>query len=708
MTEFRGRGRGGEAHGASPVRERAARWRHASPCLAGIAVLGLGFGAAAGACGGDETSSGTGASSSGGSGTGGHVAAGGQSNGGGGVGGSGEGGLHPGAPPMSPYIVVDQFGYRTGSAKLAIARDPEQGSDAGESFTPATSYSLVRAGTGETVATGPTVAWNGGATDSSSGDRAWRYDFSSVTAPGSYYVLDGDNGVRSPVFRIAGDVYRGVLRAAVRTFFYQRAGQEKTAALAGAAWVDGASHLGPLQDSHCRRWDAPGDAATERDLRGGWYDAGDYNKYTSWTARYVVSLLRAYAEAPSAFGDDYDLPESGNGVPDVLDEAKWGLDYLVRLQNANGSVLSIVGVDHASPPSAATGPSLYGAESTSATLATAAAFALGAEVLASESGLSAYASDLATRAGQAWSWADANPNVLFYNNDGGSGTSGLGAGQQETDAYGRQTWKLEAAVYLFAATGQAAYRQWVDANYDAVHLMQWSFAYPFEGDQQSMLLYYAALPGATANVANDIRTTYLGAMQTGDNFAAIASDADPYLAHLADYVWGSNHTKSAQGNMYADLVAFSVPGADVVAASAAAERYAHYLHGVNPLGIVYLSNMGALGAEHSVTQLYHSWFADGSPLWDSVGGSTYGPAPGFLTGGPNPSYSLDGCCPNGCGSPQNNAVCTSESLTPPMGQPDQKSYKDFNTSWPLNSWEVTENSDGYQVAYIRLLSKLVD
>ncbi|MCK4746258.1 MAG: T9SS type A sorting domain-containing protein, partial [Bacteroidales bacterium] len=104
---------------------------------------------------------------------------------------------------------------------------------------------------------------------------------------------------------------------------------------------------------------------------------------------------------------------------------------------------------------------------------------------------------------------------------------------------------------------------------------------------------------------------------------------------------------------------------------------------------------------------FHSWFKNGSPLWDRVGTSTYGPAPGFLTGGPNPSYNWDGCCPSGCGSSSNNAKCSSESISPPKEQPNQKSYKDFNTSWPLNSWSVTENSCGYQVRYIRLLSKFV-
>jgi len=114
--------------------------------------------------------------------------------------------------------------------------------------------------------------------------------------------------------------------------------------------------------------------------------------------------------------------------------------------------------------------------------------------------------------------------------------------------------------------------------------------------------------------------------------------------------------------------------------------------------------MYKFGAENTVNEFYHSWFTNGSAKWDRVGKSTYGPAPGFVTGGPNPSYNWDGCCPGGCGSSNNNALCLSESISPPKGQPKQKSYKDFNTSWPLNSWSVTENSCGYQINYIRLLA----
>ena len=139
--------------------------------------------------------------------------------------------------------------------------------------------------------------------------------------------------------------------------------------------------------------------------------------------------------------------------------------------------------------------------------------------------------------------------------------------------------------------------------------------------------------------------------------------------------------------------------------SNATSGFVHYFHGVNPNYKTYLSNMNPYGAENSVTSFYHGWFEDGSALWDEVGVSTYGPAPGFIPGGPNPGYDWDACCPTNCGSPQNNALCTSMSISPPKNQPIQKSYLDFNNGWPLNSWTVTEAGIYTNAAYVRMLSK---
>jgi hypothetical protein len=81
--------------------------------------------------------------------------------------------------------------------------------------------------------------------------------------------------------------------------------------------------------------------------------------------------------------------------------------------------------------------------------------------------------------------------------------------------------------------------------------------------------------------------------------------------------------------------------------------------------------------------MFHEWFRHGS-IWDNARTSECGPPPGFLTGGPNANYT--------------------GSLSPPAGQPRQKAYRDWNTGWPENSWEITEPGIYYQAAYVKLLS----
>ncbi len=291
-------------------------------------------------------------------------------------------GLSVGVNGPIPLIVVDQFGYRTDARKVAVIRSPHKGYDSPVKFEPGVQYTVVDKATGSIVKKGSPTAWHDGAIDPSSGDKAWWFDFSEVTRPGTYTVIDEEKRVHSVEFEIDDTIYRRVLKYALRMFYYQRAGTEKTIATAGSDWADAASHLGAGQDPQSHAWLAKTDPSKVKDLRGGWFDAGDYNKYTSWTARNIVELLRAYQQNPNAFGDNYDIAESGNGVPDVLDEVKWALEWLERMQNADGSVLCVQGLALGSPPSAATGASYYGPETTAASLMSAAAFALAAKLFA--------------------------------------------------------------------------------------------------------------------------------------------------------------------------------------------------------------------------------------------------------------------------------------------------------------------------------------
>ena len=103
---------------------------------------------------------------------------------------------------------------------------------------------------------------------------------------------------------------------------------------------------------------------------------------------------------------------------------------------------------------------------------------------------------------------------------------------------------------------------------------------------------------------------------------------------------------------------------------------------MNPLGLVYLSNMHCEGAEISVKRIFHNWFNKGTPFETN-------PAPGYVTGGPNPTFG---------GKAKNDALAWI------ARQPPGKAYADFNDGWPMNSWELTEPAIYYQAAYIRLLA----
>jgi endoglucanase len=598
----------------------------------------------------------------------------------------------------SPLIKIDQFGYRPDDQKIAVISIPQVGYNAPSSFVPGAVYQVRDWITDNIVFTGAPVAWNAGNVHTQSGDKAFWFDFSTVTASGSYYIFDVSNNVGSYRFDINATVYNDALKQATRMLYYQRCGMPKATPYAQTGWTDVACHK--TQDLDCRLYNNT-TATTSKNLSGGWHDAGDYNKYVNFSYTAMVNLLLAYKENPSVWGDDFNIPESGNGIPDLLDEAKYELDWLLKMQNSNGSVLCIVGTPTGtgggSPPSSDAVARVYGPATTSASFTSAAIFALAA-IQFNNAGQTAYATTLKTAAINAYSWATANPNITFPN------AGVIAAGEQEIGAYEISSRQFAAAVYLYGLTNTASYKTYVDANYGALHLILWAFAYPFETTQQDALLYYASLATATSTVSTAIKNAYTNSINgTPDNFPNFTNKTDAYQSYIADkdWTWNSNQTKSSQGSMFNTMNVYNLNSTSATNYKNAASGFIHYFHGVNPNGKTFLSNMSSWGAENSVSSFYHVWFANGSVLWDEVGVSTYGPPPGFIPGGPNPGYALDACCPGGCGG--SSSLC-SLNVSPPKGQPIQKSYKDFNDSWPLNSWTITEPGIYTNAAYIRLVS----
>jgi hypothetical protein len=512
-----------------------------------------------------------------------------------------------------------------------------------------------------------------------------------------------DGAVRSEDFVINENIYNELINTALKTFYYQRCGTAKSSIYVGDAYADTECHI---QDLNAKFIEDPTNISLEKDMSGGWHDAGDYNKYVNFAIVPVLDLLFSYEFNPEAWTDDVDIPESSNGIPDLLDEVKYELDWLSKMQDTDGGVYSIVGVENyatASPPSADNATRFYGDKSTSATRSAACMFAFAAKQFSKINNPTAqsYVSDLTTKAENAWNWAITNPSETYYN----SGI--IGGGEQEEDMYTSDMRKLMAAIFLYDLTGNTTYKTYVENNYDDSHMIQWGFVYPFEHLIQLSLLYYAHLDGVDVTVADDIKSTYKTSVESSaDNMPAFTNDLDPYYSYVEDanYVWGSNRVKSNSGIMYQAYKHFNINPANNTIAANYEASYLHYIHGLNPNGFTYLTNMQSLGSSKSANTIYHGWFTDGSSDWDHVLESTYGPPPGFVPGGPNPSWSLDACCPAGCGA--SNPDCIT--LTPPDGQPALKSYRDWNTSWPQNSWEITENAIGYQGSYLLLLSSKVN
>jgi endoglucanase len=599
----------------------------------------------------------------------------------------------------SDRIKIDQFGYRPGDQKIAVISSPQKGFNAAipDSFQPGAFYEVREWNTDRVVFTGPTTVWNNGAIHDQSGDKVWWFDFSKMTQKGSYYLRDTKTGLNSYQFDIADDVYDVPLVMAMRMYLYQRCNYRKTAKFFGEGWTDAPSFMGKNQDPHCLLATNPV-AATKKDLTGGWFDAGDFNKYTAFALWPMQDLLLAYEENPGIWRDDYNIPESGNGIPDILDELKYELDWFLKMQLPDGNLLSKVAVSAfqaTCPPSADTNTRRYGKPSTNATLTGAIAFSLAAKQFQKFPSMKNYTATLRNAAVKAWKAALADPNNRFQNegfqcanpdreNSYGGGFPG---------DYSSYNFLL-AAVYLYALTGEAEYKAYFDTHYKEAHMMQGVPLRLYENYVYQAFAYYTRLPGASPAVKDDITSHYVQYIYNEPNkLPAFSSQKDAYRAYMEDtyYEWGSTWRHMMQANFYTDMYWYALDSDTEKTRQFrdAAAGYLHYMHGVNPLGLVYMSNMNKYGAEKSMTTFYHNWFADGSPLWDEVGVSKYGPPPGYFGEGPNAKYSVKGMWP--------------------YGELPQKAYKQWNTAWNgyanEASYEVTECGIYYQGAYIRVLSK---
>ena len=167
--------------------------------------------------------------------------------------------------------------------------------------------------------------------DPATGLTLYSGDFSAFQTNGNYFILLS-NGDSSFVFSINSNVYDDVYKKSLKGYYFQRCG---TALLQPNAGVYSHTACHPGDGFYHSSTGQSGYRLATR----GWHDAGDYGKYVVNSGITVGTLLSAYENFPEKFNqDNLNIPESGNGVPDLLDEVRYELEWLLKMQNENGGV----------------------------------------------------------------------------------------------------------------------------------------------------------------------------------------------------------------------------------------------------------------------------------------------------------------------------------------------------------------------------------
>ncbi len=210
------------------------------------------------------------------------------------------------------FIRINEVGYRTGDPKIAIV------------FT----NRKVRKVQCELIEADGNVVWGPVTIKQNNGsygryERHFRLDFTSFKKPGTYKIRVRGSGTESLSFRISDQVYDGLEGRLLAYLREQQCGYNPFLDQV-CHQKDGRTMYGPMPDS------------TYIDVSGGWHDAGDDLKYLMTSSNTVGRLLFAYQENPQVFRDDYDKWGHliSNGIPDVLDEAHWGLTWMLKMHPA--------------------------------------------------------------------------------------------------------------------------------------------------------------------------------------------------------------------------------------------------------------------------------------------------------------------------------------------------------------------------------------
>jgi endoglucanase len=541
----------------------------------------------------------------------------------------------PYRPDTGPRVRVNQVAYLPAGPKDATVVTTAGGPVRWQ----------LRNAAGAVVATGDSTPRG---LDASSGQQVQSIDFSGYRTPGTGYTLAADGDTSYP-FEIGTAPYDRLRQDALKFFYPQRSGIR----------IEGGLRPGyGRKAGHVSR--RTGDASVpclphtcryRLDVRGGWYDAGDQGKYVVNGGIAVHQLMSEFERTgyartgyariarPGPLGDGtLAIPESGNRVPDVLDEARWELTFLLRMQVPPGHKLAGM-AHHKVQDRGWTGlPTLPSKDkkkrvlyppSTAATLNLAATAAQAARVFAPYD--PAFAARNLAAARTAYAAALAHPRS-YASDDNGSG----GGAYSDRDVSDEFYW---AAAELYLTTGEQRYANAVLASpYQTTGWPDSAFGW-------SQVAQLGRLDLAT--VPNNLpgRDEIRSSVQRGADAYLAKLEAQPYGLPYAPagnrYEWGSN--SQVLNNIVVIATAYDVSG-DQKYRDGAVEGI-DYILGRNALNRSYVTGYGEAPARNQ----HSRWYAH------QLDRKLPHPPPGTLAGGPNSALQdgvsrakVKGCAPQFC------------------------------------------------------------
>lgn len=551
-------------------------------------------------------------------------------------------------PDTGPRIRVNQVGYLPNGPKHATLV-----SDAAEGLP----FKLLDA-TGTAVFEGTTTPRG---LDPSAGVRVHTLDFSTTTATGEGLAISVDGQTSYP-FDIRPDLYETLVVDAMSYFYPVRSGIAIDPAIAGEGYGRPAGHIGvapnkgdtavtcqPAEVSQTV-YDEPWTCDYTLDVSGGWYDAGDHGKYVvngGISAGQLMAAFRRESRSgePVRIRDGkLRIPEHGNRIPDVLDEVRWELDWMLKMMVPDGQPLAGM-LHHKVHDNEWTGIPLLPSNddklrelhrpSTAATLNFAAVASAASRYLARFD--KPYVDKMRAAAIKAYAAAKAHPDLYAPAADGNSG----GGPYDDTDVSDEFYW---AAGELFISTGDPAYLADLKASphwSDDVFTPQ---GFDWKNVAGFARLTLAREPNRLDSVdAAAIRQSVLDGADRLLALQAREPFGQTYSPPSGKYDWGSSHLVLQNALVLAS--AYDISGREKYRDGAIEAM--DYIFGRNALNLSYVTGYGDRYAHNQ----HSRWFAK------SANAELPEPPKGSLAGGPNSSiqdpvaqalFGEAGCAPQMC------------------------------------------------------------